>query len=207
MKLRQIIEEIEFEAGLDKRKKAGAFIYRTFLEILDSYTALNKYGELYVSEEALETTPGQSRFVFPIAAQHPDWGNLYFRPDGDADRQYRLSKLGLPRGKSTTTGTVRGFLPTQNLTGPELQFELFPFDSITASDEVVISYWSYPSSLLTDLTKEVKPNALVSTVKSETIARLQMVLGNKNAASMFTNARQMHGRHFGQTEIVDTNGR
>jgi hypothetical protein len=167
MTIAELREEIGFTAGIPDIDALGGWFDYELRSIVDEYTAITKYDDLYVNDVPLSITSTAS---LPMDLQHLDEANVRFMK-GDMDHVSYLTKGDFV---GPNVGPPEFFQRTFNQS--QLTLNFYPYDEISLSDRVIINYWRTfyvdPDDTI------VLPSVLGPILRSELIARANAYLGD-----------------------------
>lgn len=206
--LGQVVNEINFEAGFQGSLNVIGFIEQTFKDILDAYTGRIRYPELkQTTGAALGATPNY--ITLPSDLQSLSLAEIRYWPLNDSTKAYSLKQSNFSEVElNELVDNPPVWFQIVPFRNPDsLTLAIYPYSNLDATDWIWIEYWRTGSSLLSTNRPEsiILPDQLVETVKLETIARCQMILGGKGAADYMTLKREAYASSLALAELPNAN--
>jgi hypothetical protein len=208
MTLRQLKDSILGEAGIPNPRQYEGWLHATIIELLDSYTAVVKYDDLYINSEELAIS-ASGLVVAPDYLQHWDFKNIVYRPLGSEDDEYRIT-VQKKKPDAFNEGITTFFYPTYDATNSELglqSLQLWPTDNIDVTDTLLVNYWRKATEFPQQDASVIIPTQLFQVLKKELISRAVLMAGDaKKFASYRMLLKEDHSRSMGVTNVSDMNG-
>lgn len=194
----QLLESVQFQAGIPDIDTLGAWLEQELNRTCDELTGAIKYPQLYVDNfEVVIGFPGDESFILPTDFQRLDMESVRWYPGGVQEDGYYLTLKHKPEGLNE--GDPRYF-------SWRLGFiDVFPFAETTALSKVVFNYWRKFYRLgFTDDDEEIQPAEIGNTILHEMVAKATAIMGDSKRFQMATALGQRsYSRSFGVTPQPD----
>lgn len=203
MTLGQLKDSIAYESKVTDIDAFGGWLEITLLEILESYTALIKYQELYVPDYTITATAATQTVTLPTNIQHLDLEEITYRYQGDYNNDVVLFATNDLISAPNTGQTRFVLLKTTTVNAGILS--VFPYSELTTADQFIFSYWKKPSFDAGDATVLI-PTELITTAKLELVARANLFSDGKQFMPFRLMAKEAFSRSMGVTNLPGSNG-
>lgn len=173
MTIAELIQFVQYEAGLPGDNKLIGFIVKTMEQILAQYTKQKSYPECLVIQQQTACTAGGTSITLASDLQTLDKENVFFYHGTGDDDFWNLFE--------STNLDIRseGGLPRRFQRVGSLLF-IHPASEVTTDDSVVYNY--YKSLSLATLTAAFPIPSLEDVIKNETLNRVVRLTDSKKAA-------------------------
>lgn len=198
MNVREILETIQFEAGIPDIDSLGGWLEQEFQRTYDELVGAVQYPELYVGDRIIAAiAPDQPSFQLPNDFIRLDEDNVQWWPGAVEDDSFFLTKRTKPWGFNE---------------GPAFSFairadfiDIFPYDEVEIGDELRFGYWRRAFVLgTTDVDSLLIPHQLGPTIIKEMVQKATAIMGdNKRFQMAMALGNRSYSRSFGITEQSD----
>lgn len=198
MTLNEIINTLQFESGFPNPEMLEGWVIQTANEIARSYTSLVRYDSLFLPDFTI-TAAVNAQTLFPLGntIQHIDYTYaLHVRTEGGIDVERSLFIV-----KSFPTRYLDTTYP-RYITRNQTNFTIEPSAGVLVGDRIVFSAWQFPVLLRNT---QIVPAELETVIQQDLLARVKLMLGDKNNRIHRELSSEAHGRSFGVTDIGSQN--